>query len=88
MVDLHGLPGSQNGLDNSGWLSDTIEWQNNATNVDRSINALELLTAEVTKADYEGIVKSIEVINEPFLDTGKKGGATFDQLGTSKKAEG
>ncbi|KAL7412182.1 glycoside hydrolase superfamily [Mrakia frigida] len=79
MVDLHGLPGSQNGLDNSGKYG-TIAWASNSSNVDRSINALELLTAEVTKEDYEGVVKAIEVINEPYLDTMFAGGATFDQL--------
>jgi hypothetical protein len=61
-------------------LLTSTHWQDNTTNVDRSINALELLTVEVTKPEYEGIVKSIEVINEPFLDTGKEGGATFEQL--------
>lgn len=67
--------------ENSGLLITVPEWQANSTNVDRSITALEALTVEVTKESYGGVVKSIEVINEPFLDTAKKGGATFDELG-------
>jgi len=46
------------GLDNSGKFG-TIAWASNSSNVDRSINALELLTAEVTKSDYKGVVKAL-----------------------------
>ncbi|ORY27801.1 putative glucan 1,3-beta-glucosidase [Naematelia encephala] len=65
MVDLHGAPGSQNGFDNSG-LRGTREWFVNTSNVARTTSALQVLTAEFTRPQYNGTVLTVELINEPF----------------------
>ena len=36
IIDLHGAPGSQNGLDNSGERTDPPRWHSNRTNVERT----------------------------------------------------
>ena len=55
-IDLHGLPGSQNGQDNSG-LTGVIEFAANQTNTDRAVGVLRNLSAEFSKTDYGGVVK-------------------------------
>lgn len=65
-IDLHGLPGSQNGQDNSG-LSGVIEFTANMTNTDRTLGVLRNLSAEFSRSDYGGVVKAIELANEPRL---------------------
>lgn len=57
MMDLHGLPGGQNGQDNQG-LKGPIEFQNNATNQDRAMTALKNMTEFVTDAKWGGVVKA------------------------------
>ncbi|PWN43936.1 glycoside hydrolase [Ceraceosorus guamensis] len=76
MIDLHTAPGSQNGYDNSGKGSNgnlgqsIIEWHRNSTNFLRTLSALKTLTEEVVNTEeFGGIVKAIEVMNEPH--TGK-----------------
>lgn len=59
MMDLHGLPGSQNGNDHSGVVG-PIGWATNSSNIDRSLQALAAMTVEVTKPEYQGVVKAIE----------------------------
>ncbi|ORX34435.1 putative glucan 1,3-beta-glucosidase [Kockovaella imperatae] len=65
MLDLHGVPGSQNGFDNSG-LRGTRQWFSNYTNLQRSLNALQILTEEFTQSSYGNTVQTIELVNEPF----------------------
>lgn len=71
----------QNGFDNSGLFGQPA-WCSNTTNVDRSVDSISRLTRAVTKEEFEGVVKAIEVINEPILDTStaKTGGCPFDTL--------
>jgi glucan 1,3-beta-glucosidase len=56
-IDLHGVPGSQNGQDNSG-LSNIFAFQANRTNFDRSLDAIRNLTEEFSKDIYNGTVTS------------------------------
>ncbi|KAJ1664907.1 hypothetical protein IW140_003726 [Coemansia sp. RSA 1813] len=62
VLDLHGVPGSQNGFDNSGRYGG-IHWQDTQSNIDRSIQAVEGLATIAAK--YPKIVDGIEVVNEP-----------------------
>ncbi|KAJ2655278.1 hypothetical protein IWW48_005617 [Coemansia sp. RSA 1200] len=62
VLDLHGVPGSQNGFDNSGRYG-AIRWQETQTNIDRSIQAIEGLARIAAK--YPKIVDAVEVVNEP-----------------------
>lgn len=57
LLDLHGLPGSQNGQDNSG-LSNIVSFQANQTNFDRAVAAIRNLTEEFSKEIYNGTVTS------------------------------
>ncbi|WVQ99629.1 hypothetical protein IAU59_006767 [Kwoniella sp. CBS 9459] len=66
MVDLHGLPGGQNGQDNQGYKG-PIEFQANSTNMDRAMDALANMTQFVTQDKFNGVVKSIELTNEPYI---------------------
>jgi glucan 1,3-beta-glucosidase len=66
MVDLHGLPGSQNGDDHSGRVGTPL-YATNGTNLDRALGVLRNLTEEFTRAEYGGAVQAIEVMNEPRL---------------------
>lgn len=64
-VDLHGAVGSQNGFDNSGHKGD-IDFGSSATYFYQTIAALTNLTAFVLQPQYKGVVKAIELLNEPF----------------------
>ena len=69
LIDLHGLPGSQNGQDNSGLIG-PVEWPRNGTNADRSLRVLRNLTEEFSRDEYGGVVTGIELMNEPRLSDG------------------
>jgi glucan 1,3-beta-glucosidase len=56
-IILHGVPGSQNGQDNSG-LSNVVLFQLNRTNFDRSLDAIRTLTEEFPRDIYNGTVTS------------------------------
>lgn len=56
-IDLHGLPGSQNGQDNSG-LTGSVGFAGNSSNSDRGLRVLGNLTKEFGGGRYGGVVKS------------------------------
>ncbi|KAJ2627689.1 hypothetical protein H4R22_004277, partial [Coemansia sp. RSA 1290] len=62
VIDLHGVPGSQNGFDNSGKYGE-IGWQHTQENIDRSIEAIEGIARIAAK--YPEVVDGIEMVNEP-----------------------
>ncbi|KAJ2296008.1 hypothetical protein IWW55_005250 [Coemansia sp. RSA 2706] len=62
IIDLHGVPGSQNGFDNSGKFGG-IGWQQAQENIDRSIQAVEGIARIAAK--HADIVDAIQVVNEP-----------------------
>lgn len=66
MVDLHGLPGSQNGDDHSGRVGTPL-FATNGTNLNRALGVLRNFTEEFTKPEYGGVVQAIEIMNEPRL---------------------
>ena len=64
VIDLHGAPGSQNGLDNSGHLG-SVNWYQDQNKVDRTLYYVKTLANEFTKPEYENTVEIIELLNEP-----------------------
>ncbi|EED84031.1 candidate exo-beta-1,3-glucanase from glycoside hydrolase family GH5 [Postia placenta Mad-698-R] len=68
IIDLHGAPGSQNGLSYP-------EWQSNSTNVQRTDSIIKTIISMY--ADHPDIVPMIAPLNEP---TGYDGSAVMDVL--------
>ncbi|KAL8276628.1 hypothetical protein RQP46_010977 [Phenoliferia psychrophenolica] len=64
LVDVHGAPGSQNGFDNSGRRG-AVTWHTNDLNVKRTIAVVHTLATEFAKPQYNGIVTSLQLLNEP-----------------------
>lgn len=65
-IDLHGLPGSQNGQDNSG-LTGGVGFPANSSNTDRALRVLANLSSEFSNDRYGGVVKSEYMIWYLFL---------------------
>ncbi|KAN0059734.1 hypothetical protein ACQY0O_008306 [Thecaphora frezii] len=63
-IDLHSVPGSQNGYDNSGHAG-SINWANNPSYYTQTQYAFNRLVTEFTQGDYRGTVTAIEAVNEP-----------------------
>lgn len=63
-IDLHSVPGSQNGFDNSG-RSGPINWANNPAYYTQTQYAFNRLVTEFTHSDYDGVVTAIQAVNEP-----------------------
>lgn len=59
-VDIHGMPGSQNGFDNSGKRTDNPMWLEESKNINLSLSVLDYVM------DKYKDVHSINVVNEPF----------------------
>jgi glucan 1,3-beta-glucosidase len=55
---LHGLPGSQNGFDNSGHAGDIL-WHTQQSNIDRSSAIIKILAAEFSQPQYASSVVAI-----------------------------
>lgn len=69
--DIHTAPGSQNGFDNSGQSLTAItckNWSNNATHVERSLQAIRDITAAAVRDQIDDVVTGFGLINEPFKD--------------------
>jgi glucan 1,3-beta-glucosidase len=64
LLDLHGVPGSQNGMDHSG-RQGKLGWHTSKDNIEHSLRILEDL-AERCKG-YENLI-GIELMNEPRWD--------------------
>jgi glucan 1,3-beta-glucosidase len=63
-VDLHGLPGSQNGWDHSG-RAGPVEWQTQE-NLRRSIKVVEAVALKYGAQQYADTVVGIQLVNEPI----------------------
>lgn len=63
-VDLHGVPGSQNGYDNGGRVG-PIHWGDREDYYRRTLATHNKLVAEFTQPDYRGVVTAIQPVNEP-----------------------
>ncbi|KAI0299824.1 glycoside hydrolase family 5 protein [Russula brevipes] len=75
IIDLHGVPGSQNGFDNSGHRLPFPEWQSNQTNIDRTNAILKRIASEFGP-QYD-TVAAIQPMNEP---AGLYGPAVLDAV--------
>ena len=60
-LDLHGVPGSQNGFDNSGQVG-AVNWHKDTTNIKRSHAIIGQLAKQY--ASKANMVTGIAVINE------------------------
>lgn len=79
ILDIHTVPGSQSGQDNSGRLGD-VQFHWNATNSARAVDALGQMTAWATQDRFNGVVKAIELLNEPYIEAYKAGTIPWDYL--------
>ncbi|KAJ1669628.1 hypothetical protein GGF38_002114, partial [Coemansia sp. RSA 25] len=61
ILDLHGVPGSQNGFDNSGRRGE-ISWPKNPTDIRQSLDSLAVLAR---LANEHRSVAAIQAVNEP-----------------------
>ncbi|KAI5818578.1 glycoside hydrolase superfamily [Pyronema omphalodes] len=64
-IDLHGVPGSQNGFDNSG-LRDQISWQTGPGNVEQTKRVIRMLAKKYALPKWNNVVTAIELVNEPL----------------------
>ncbi|PNS14524.1 hypothetical protein CAC42_3810 [Sphaceloma murrayae] len=64
LIDLHGVPGSQNGFDNSGQAGKAL-WQQ-GDNMRGANVALEQIAAKYGSQDYADVVWGIQLVNEPI----------------------
>lgn len=62
LIDLHGVPGSQNGYDNSGRRG-SASWHNDPNNIKRSINVIRTIISMFK--DQTQTVPMIAPLNEP-----------------------
>lgn len=66
-IDLHGVPGSQNGFDNSGYRDIGFPgWQNESSYIEHSYKVLHLIYTKYGTESYKDTVIGIEVVNEPL----------------------
>jgi glucan 1,3-beta-glucosidase len=69
ILDMHTAPGSQNGYENSGHLG-SINFGKDTSNADRLNSALQsMIDLYVNDAQYNGVVKYVEILNEPVCST-------------------
>ncbi|KAI9504306.1 glycoside hydrolase superfamily [Coemansia spiralis] len=61
ILDLHGVPGSQNGFDNSGQRGE-IRWTKDTKDIQRSLDSLAVLASIAN--EYPSVV-AIQAVNEP-----------------------
>lgn len=64
-IDLHGIPGSQNGFDNSG-QRDTLQWIGVEKNYNLGMKVLEYIYKRYGGYEYEDVIIGIENLNEPL----------------------
>lgn len=76
-IDLHAVPGSQNGFDNSGFREDAeyLAWnQGDNDNVEKTYKVIASIAAKYGQWNYLDVVAGIELVNEPlgtYLDIDK-----------------
>ncbi|TVY93219.1 Glucan 1,3-beta-glucosidase [Lachnellula willkommii] len=73
-IDLHGVPGSQNGFDNSGQKLDKPTWQS-GDSVAQTLSVLQTITNKYAQTQYQDVVVAIELLNEPLSSE-----LNFDEL--------
>lgn len=68
-IDIHGLPGSQNGFDNSG-LRDSVSWTSDDLNYEFSKSVLATAIATYSAPEWNDVVVAIQPVNEPLASNG------------------
>lgn len=74
-ADFHGLPGSQNGFDNSGYLLEPHTckgWCDRPDNVRRSVKVLTDIVHGIVEEGMTDVVTGVGLMNEPMLDCDQK----------------
>ncbi|KAK6203105.1 glycoside hydrolase superfamily [Scheffersomyces amazonensis] len=66
LLDIHGMPGSQNGFDNSGLRTNNPAWLKVPENLQLSYQILDYIFKTYGGPQYSSVINSIEVVNEPF----------------------
>jgi glucan 1,3-beta-glucosidase len=69
--DLHGVPGSQNGFDNSGQTKKEASgkgWCTSTENVHRSLDVIHHISLQIAEDGLEDVVTGFGLLNEIFLD--------------------
>lgn len=65
VLDLHGLPGSQNGEESSGHNTTSPAWFGNTVNQGRSDATVAAVLAFIAASPYRSSIAGLEIINEP-----------------------
>ncbi|PSK58659.1 hypothetical protein B9Z65_6674 [Elsinoe australis] len=65
LIDLHGVPGSQNGFDNSGRRRPAPGWEQGDANAQRTRSILKKIQRKYGASSYDDVILGIEVVNEP-----------------------
>ncbi|KAI0827637.1 glycoside hydrolase [Trametes gibbosa] len=68
-LDLHTIPGSQNGFNHSG-KSGSINWMNGPmglANAERSLDYQRIITEFISQPEWKDLIPIFSVINEPFM---------------------
>ncbi|KAI5241590.1 glycoside hydrolase [Aureobasidium subglaciale] len=66
LICMHGLPGSQNGFDNSGHKGNA-DWAENQDNLLASTAVLETMAAKYGTSSWSDVVWGLELVNEPIV---------------------
>lgn len=66
IVDLHGVPSSQNGFDNSGQRMAYPEWQSGDPGAVRTLAVLNQIQSKYSDSSYDDVIMGIEIVNEPL----------------------
>lgn len=65
-IDIHGMPGSQNGFDNSGKRALPPTWLEDKEGMDLTYKIVDYFFKKYGSEELEDVVTSIEIVNEPF----------------------
>ncbi|OSD01275.1 glycoside hydrolase family 5 protein [Trametes coccinea BRFM310] len=71
LLDLHTIPGSQNGYNHSGKLG-SLNWLNGPmglANAERSLDYIRSIAEFISQPEYKDVVQIFGILNEPFLPT-------------------
>ncbi|KAK6454506.1 glycoside hydrolase superfamily [Scheffersomyces xylosifermentans] len=66
MLDIHGMPGSQNGFDNSGQRIQTPEWLQFDYNMQLTYKVVDYVLTKYGSQSFNDVITDIEIVNEPF----------------------
>ncbi|KAI0667047.1 glycoside hydrolase [Trametes maxima] len=68
-LDLHTVPGSQNGFNHSGKIG-PINWMNGPmglANAERSLDYIRIITEFISQPEYKDLIPIFSMVNEPFM---------------------